>query len=257
MNSQANIIVIGILIITINASLYAQEGNSDYKSKGPSKLSELKNTLHDKLPIYERGIWPESKAFEKVVNEKDIKSDYIHKLKTWMPIILNKSVLPDRLESTQLYGIPKLHEGGSFVIGQYYSPIGNILVQYQANGVDMAVTATSEKYFSTKVKSISDGEIIDMIRRLTNYPIEKVKNIVIEKHIEEVGDNDSKVLLCYGKIRCDGFNEMKAPTAENVRTWWNYVPFWIVDGTISINTTTVKWETYPSNLTNIFFGSLK
>jgi hypothetical protein len=250
-----NFFVLYIMSI-FSFSLMAGQNVNDVKSKGPSKLSLFKTPLRKRLPIYARGIWPDTKEFKESIVGKYLKSEYIKKLETWLPIIINKDFLPEKIDPTKWYGIPKPHEiRNSYILSQFYNKNSDTLLQFQADGVHLGVTVTSEKHFAVDVRNITDGKIIQLMTKLLNYPEEKVSRISIEKYIQEIGDNENKTFVCYGRLRCESFDETKAPkpNGENIRTWWNYIPFWIVDGTVSIHTTTVKWEAYPATLEGIFF----
>jgi hypothetical protein len=41
--------------------------------------------------------------------------------------------------------------------------------------------------------------------------------------------------------------------ADNIPTWWNFMPFWVAKGKIFISTTIVDWETMPMNLDRYVF----
>ncbi len=243
------------IVLALSVDLFAAGDESGYRSKGPLLVSSLKGQLQSKLPIYIRGIWPELAAFEKCIDGTNLESKYVDKTKSWLSTILKTDALPGNLESTKWHGLPKLHSGASHILGQFYNSKQDILTQFQADGVGLSLTCTSEKYFTVDIASITDDMIIQMMSEVLNFPEGKVSDIAIEKHVQQMSVGEDKVPVCYGKLRCNGYDEKSAatPSGDNMRTWWNFIPFWIVDGTVSINTTTVKWEQYPATLNGIFF----
>lgn len=249
----SKVLVILPLVLTLGASLPAGDGGDEFKSKGPSKLSLLRKSLDKELGVYAWGIWPGRKAFEKSIRGPNLKSEYTNKIKTWLRIVLNKELLPPSLDSKKWHGIGRFHRLSS-ILGQFHSPKQRALVQFYATGIDLGITATSEKRFGVDVSNITDAKIVQMMTKLLNYPEDKVAKIVInKKHTIEVETDGDSILVCCGLLTCDGFDPNIPGDRENIQTWWNCIFFWIIDGTISIHTTTVPWETWPANPSEFLF----
>ena len=242
-----------MVVLTLSVSVPASDKGDEFKSKGPAKLPLLRKALRKELEVYAWGIWPERKSFEKSIKGANLKSRYTNKIKTWLPIVLNEELLPPSLDSEKWHGIGRVHRLSS-ILGQFHSPKQGALVQFYATGIDIGVTATSEKRFGVDVANITDAKIVQMMTKLLNYPEDKVDKITIEKkHTIEVDTDDERIIVCCGLLTCDGFDPNNPLDRENIQTWWNCIFFWIIDGTISIHTSTVPWETFPMNTKRYMF----
>lgn len=257
MKAIKRIISIGvaILLFLLTLQLMAESKKETYEPHGPAETAAIELALHKRLPVYAWGIWPREDKFEGAIEGDRLPKRYINKLKIWLPRVLKKDFLPYEIKQNQWYGIRRLHACRDFVVGRFQNSKQNTIIQFKANGVGLVITAISEQYFSEEIAQMTDVKIIKAVTKLLNYPEEKAQRITVEKHFEEVGKGASKILVCYGKLRDTGYDETKpaSPDGQNMRTWWNYIPFWITRGKICISTTTVKWENYWANLDGIFF----
>jgi hypothetical protein len=245
-----------ILLLTHNAS--GQEKQSPgFKLAGPPETASLEKELNRRLGVYSDGIWPRTEILQSALRGVELPELYISRLQKWLPIIIKKEYLPDIIDPNQFYGTPQLHGPGDFIIGELHNPKQNVTVQFQADGIGLVFTAISKNYFPNDVNNLTDADIIKAIASLVKYPEDKIRTISIEKKTEAMGDVDKKVLVCYGKLRSDGYDEAKPPFStstrtqgkmENVRTWWNYMTFWMTKGKIFFSATMVNFETNPSTL---------
>jgi hypothetical protein len=239
----------------LSTNLPGQEVQSPgFVLAGPPETASLEKELDKRLGGYAWGIWPRTEIIKSALLGKELPEQYIKRIREWLPIVIKKEYLPDKIDPNQFYGLPRLHGAGDFIIGELSNLKQDAVIQFQANGLGMVFTVTSEKYFPNDVNGISDAEIIQEITGLLNYPEDQIKSIKIDKKIEAMGDVDKKIIVCYGKLRSGGYDESKAPfrtpqgKMENVPTWWNHMAFWIAKGKIFFSTTMVNWENSPSTL---------
>jgi len=246
---------LGLLLLLATNILGRETQSPGFKIAGPPETASLEKDLDKRLGGYAWGIWPRPEILKGALRGQELPQKYISRLQKWLPIIIEKEYLPKKIDPNQFYGLKRLHGAGDFIIGELQNPKKIVTVQFQANGLALVFTAISKNYFPDGVESISDSEVIKVITGLVNYPADQIKTITIEKKIEAMGDEDRKVLVCFGKLRAGGYDETKPPIhphpdkkPENVPTWWNHMTFWITKGKIFFSTTMVDWEKNPSNL---------
>jgi len=232
-----------------------------YQPKGPSDTAALEIALRERLPVYVEGIWPRTEILDSAPHGRQLPKKAVERLQTWLSRIVRREFLPESMDPNQWYGIRKLHLNHDYIIGQFRKPVEGVTIQFQANGVSLAITAISDSYFPDGVDGIADAEIIEVLTTLVNYPRDMVQSITVEKHVEAMGEAGKKVSVCYGKLWSRGYDPMKPayysqpPESElkNVRTWWNFMTFWIVKGKLFFSTTMVNWETRPSTAAPFMF----
>jgi hypothetical protein len=221
-----------------------------YQPVGPLQTVELEKALVGRLPVYGWGIWPRAEKFQEAVQGPNLPTEYVQRMKTWLPRIVSEEFLPDELDPNQWHGIRKLDGCSDFVTGQYKNRAESATVQFRADGLLLGITISSRDFFPNGIAGVTDEETIKAITRLMKYPADKVESITLEKEIEEMGERDNKVFVCHGRVKDKGYDETKpaSPDGKNMRTWWNYMPFWISKNKIFICTSMVNWETFPASL---------
>lgn len=246
-----------------------------FVSVGPPETEGLERALDKRLPVYAYGIWPREEKFKDSKPSKELPKEYIDRLNEWVPKIINNELLPKNIDPNIWIGLKKLHQS-DYIIGQIVNAKKDITLKIQADGCFFLITAESKKFFPDGISKITDEQIIKTITSIVNYPKEEVNDIVLEKNIEVLGDEKFKEEICYGKIRDSQYDPMRGLgltqteieqslrdlgmgkitrdelnklQMKNIRTWWNYLPFWINKGRIFISAgmldkTPVTYEPY-------------
>jgi hypothetical protein len=253
-------VILGLAVLILPLCAWGEEQQSPaFELVGPPETASFEKALDRRLGGYAWGIWPRPEKLAGALRGAELPERYVNRLQAWLPRIIRKEFLPDRIDPNQLYGIPRLRGERNFIIGEFRRPEQRTTAQFQSNGLGVVITVQTESLFSTGVDKLSDADIVKTIASLVNYPEDKIKTIILEKHFEEIGETDKKVAVCYGKLRSDGYNEKRAPfhtkegKMENVPTWWNYMPFWMTKDKLFISCTMVDWETMPASLDPYIF----
>ena len=240
--------VLGVAGLFWAAELLAVAKAPRFEIVGPPETARLEKTLGSRLGVYAWGIWPRTEKFQKAVAGPNVPEKYVQRMETWLSRILRKDFLPDKLDPNRWHGFGKLDGWSDFVIGQYINTAQDATVQFRGDGLLLGITVLSKEFFSNGVAGLTDDQVIKAITSLVNYPEDKVKDITIEKHFEEMGDPNNKVLVCYGKLRAPEPTIVLYRFKRKVRTWWSFMPFWITKNKIFICTSMVNWESFPASL---------
>lgn len=243
-------VVLGVAGLFCGVRLLAVAKAPRFELVGPPETALLEKTLRARLGVYAWGIWPRDEKFDGAVPGQNLPKKYVERLKTWLPRILKKDLLPETIDPNQWRGIRKLDGWSDFVIGQHEKADPNAKVEFRADGLLLGITAVSEDYFPNGVAGVTDDQIIKGITGLLNYPKDKVQSITLEKHFEQMGEADNKVMVCYGKLRDKEYDETKPPLPDgrNMPTWWNCMPFWMTKGKVFVSASMVNWESFPASL---------
>jgi len=232
-----------------------------YEPKGPTETAGLETALRKRLGVYVEGIWPRAEVLAGATRGKQLPEKDVQRLQAWLRRIVKKSLVPERVDPNAWYGVRRLHFNQDYIIGQFPTSPQGITLQFQANGVGLTLTGASASFFPNGVAGISDAEIIKAITGLVNYPEDMVPSIALEKKVEQMGETNKEVSVCYGKLRSGGYDPMRSPyhspppenELKNVPTWWNHMTFWMTKGRVFISTTMVNWETMPSTTAPFIF----
>jgi len=249
-------VALGFLLFLLLAHLLGQGTERPFDPIGPLETASFEKALDRRLAIYAWGIWPRDAKFDNAIPGQSLPIDYVERLKTWLTRILKKDLLAERIDPNGWRGIRKLDGRSDFIVGQFKNVDQIVTTQFRADGLLLGITALSKNYFPNGVDNLTNADIVKAATSLVNYPQDKLGNIIVEKHIEYLGEGERKTLVCYGKLKDADYNEMKPPIlprrpgekAENMPTWWNHFPFWIIKGKIFIAFSMVNWETFPASL---------
>jgi len=243
-------IVVGAACLLWPAELVGRISGPDFQLVGPPETAELEGALSKRLGVYAWGIWPRAEKLEKAIAGPNLPKEYVQRIQTWVETILSKDLFPKAMDPNQWYGLLKANGYNDFIVGQWQNAKGTVRVQFRATGLLLVVTATSKQYFPDGPAGLTDQQIINAITALVNYPEEKVKDIAIEKHFEQMGDPNNRVLVCYGKLMDRQYDGTKAPLPDgtNMPIWWNHMTFWVTKNKIFFSSSTVNWESFPASL---------
>jgi hypothetical protein len=245
-----SVVTIGIVFAVLGTarSIVWAEG-PEYELVGPPETGQLESTLGKRLGVYAWGIWPRAEKLEKGIPGAKLPKQYVQRIREWAQIIVTKDLFPDAMDPNQWYGLPKANGYNNFIVGEWDNADETVRVQFRATGLLFVVTATSSQYFPDGPGGLTDQQIVKAITALTNYPDDKVGDIAVEKHLEEMGDPNHRVLVCYGKLSAPRPTVKRYGSEEKeIRTWWSDMQFWVTKNRVFFSCSMVNCESFPASL---------
>ncbi|MHC4867716.1 MAG: hypothetical protein ACYTEX_26900, partial [Planctomycetota bacterium] len=182
---------VGVFAVLSGVELMGKGTGPRFKLVGPAETARLEKTLWARLGVYAWGIWPSSERLKGGIAASKLPERYLDRSKTWLGRILKEDLLPEVKEPNQWRGLRRANAYNDFIVGRWRNAKEGVTVEFRTTGLLLVVTATSKEYFPNGVSALTDDDIIKALTDVVNYPQDKIKEITIEKHFEEMGDPEN------------------------------------------------------------------